>query len=234
MGKIKDYIVKFKPSIVLSGEIFGRLTIVSEVASRKKHRAFLCRCACGNTREVTLCNLRTGHTQSCGCFLAEVVKTVCVTHGMAGKDTSGRTYRIWSNIKTRCLNQKSPAYKDYGGRGITICDHWKDSFQNFFNDMGECPPGMSIERKDNNLGYSKDNCKWATSKQQANNRRSSAVVEFGSERHTIAEWAEITGILRDTIEHRLRSGWTPKDALQTPTRKCNRNQSEKVSQSKLP
>jgi hypothetical protein len=110
----------------------------------------------------------------------------------------------YRRIKQRCMNPNNPAYKDYGGRGIKVCDRWLESYKNFYEDMGDRPDGMSIERIDNNRGYSPDNCKWATSSEQNNNRRNVHIYKG----RTISDWSEITGIKKSTIRARLRDyGW---------------------------
>lgn len=129
--------------------------------------------------------------------------------------TNTRTWRIWSAMRERCLNKNSKDFKRYGGRGIFICDEWKDSFQAFLRDMGEAPAGFSIDRIDNDNGYFKKNCRWADAKTQARNRRSNVLVAFGGQLLTVAEWAQKTGLERKTLEYRIRSGWTPERALTT-------------------
>lgn len=114
-----------------------------------------------------------------------------------------REYRIWTNMKTRCLNKRSPAYPRYGGRGITICDRWKNKFADFLSDMGRCPDGWTIERVDNDKGYSPENCVWATPLQQCQNRIGLRKIQG----KTVAEWSRITGISQGTIRSRLKLGW---------------------------
>lgn len=127
-------------------------------------------------------------------------------------------YYTWQRILGRCYNQKRPDYHWYGGRGITVCDRWRHSFENFLADLGPRPsPRHSIERRDNEASYSPDNCRWATAAEQANNRRSNTFLVFNGERLTIADWSRRTGIGRSAITWRLGQGWKPERTLTEPT-----------------
>ena len=137
-----------------------------------------------------------------------------------GKIKHGKTetaeYRTWTKIKERCYNANSDRFKDYGGRGIKVCDRWLHSFENFLADMGLKPtPKHSIERNQNDGDYAPDNCVWATPKQQGNNRRDNHVLTFNGQTLTVTEWAETTGIERNAIYYRLRAGWGVEKALST-------------------
>lgn len=132
-------------------------------------------------------------------------------HGMRNT----RLYDIWRSMKQRCYNPKTNRYKKYGGRGITVCDEWKDNFQSFYDwaMSNGYSDDLSIDRIDPNGNYESNNCRWATAKQQANNRTNNNIIEFNGEVHTLAQWSEITGIKMATIGARLQKGWSVSDAL---------------------
>ncbi len=125
------------------------------------------------------------------------------------------TYKSWLGMWERCENPNSPRFKDYGGRGITVCDRWED-FICFLEDMGERPRGMTIDRKDNNDGYMPDNCRWATPKEQCRNRKNNRILEHDGQQHCLSRWAEIVGIEKHTIRERLKRGWSVARALTQP------------------
>lgn len=128
-------------------------------------------------------------------------------HGHARNSLTTRAYRAWHNIRTRCLNPNHPSWHNYGGRGISFCERW-ESFENFLLDMGEPPPGMSIERVENELGYSPDNCRWATPKEQARNMRTCRTISYRGETLCLSAWAEKTGLSLATISRRFNCGWS--------------------------
>lgn len=132
-------------------------------------------------------------------------------HGMASEPI----YGIWAAMKTRCHNKNSPFYSHYGARGIYVCEKWMNSFSAFFEDMGHPPFGMSIERKDNNLGYSPENCVWASKQAQARNRRGRNELIVDGESKSMAEWSEITGVSISTIWARIKYGWSHEQAVNT-------------------
>lgn len=218
MTKVGDFsehglVFKEKPTVHnfndIEGQKFGRLTVLGFMGDRK----WLCKCDCGNQKAIAARHFKNGSTTSCGCHRIKRIKESNTTHGhTVGREVS-RVYNIWLAMMQRCYDMNCKAYYNYGGRGITVCERWM-KFENFLADMGEPSPGMSIDRKNNNEGYCYENCRWTTSKEQANNRRSNHLLTFKGKTQTIAQWAEETGINRATIESRINKyGWTPEQAL---------------------
>lgn len=179
-----------------------------------------CKCVCGKEINVTTRNLRSGKVKSCGCMKRIALSDKKKTHGM----TDTRIFRIWSGMKFRCYIPSSSGYENYGGRGITICPEWlgEHGFENFAKWSFEngYADNLTIDRKDNSKGYSPDNCRWVTQKEQANNRRNNRFLTAIGKTHTIAEWEEITGISRRVIETRIDDlHWDIEKALTTKVRK---------------
>ena len=133
------------------------------------------------------------------------------------RNYSSKEYRAWRGMRRRCYYKKEKSYSDYGGRGIDICSRWED-YEVFLKDMGYAPPNTSIDRIDNNKGYSPDNCRWGTISQQANNKRTSIILEFNGRKQTLKQWACELGINRQTLETRLEYGWSVDRTFQTPVK----------------
>ena len=204
----------------LTNQKFGRLTAIKPVGTNKHHRViWKCLCDCGNVLETTSDSLIKGRTKSCGCLAHEYR-----TSGQAHRQHGGcgtRLYRIWKGMKRRCNNVNNPDYqKWYGKYGIKVCDEWNDfekfrewSLSNGYNDS------LSIDRIDYTKGYSPDNCRWVTAREQSNNRKGVDKITFNNQTHTISEWGTITGLGRSTIYNRIKVyGWDIERALTTPKR----------------
>ena len=197
----------YKRRIDLSGQRFGRLTVIKILPNTKKLKSpFLCKCDCGNEIIATQNTLTTNHTRSCGCLAHDKISTLAqrtlLKHGM----TDTAEYRCWCHILSRCSNPNVPSYHDYGERGISVCDRWKESFSNFYEDMGKRPDGTTLDRIDVNGNYCKENCRWATLEQQANNKRSNVFVKFNGKNLTLSQVARKLGIDPKVLFHRWERG----------------------------
>lgn len=195
------------------GERYGRL-LVTERAPNKSEKdtnaRWKCVCDCGGQSIQYGQDLKKGKVVSCGCWNDEKRHK----HGMART----AVYHVWQQMIQRCENPNERAYHNYGGRGIKVCERWK-TFENFIADMGVRDKGYSLDRIDNDGNYEFSNCRWATTKQQLNNRRNNRILELNGERMTIGEWADKLGIKWDTIRSRVdRYGWTIEKALTTPVK----------------
>ncbi len=208
---------------------YGRLTVLREVKSQR--RSLLCLCDCGVEKVIRLSTLVSGSTKSCGCLkhekAVEAGKTLNLNHGELRGRTASPEYKAWQHIKERCFKSSCSEFKNYGARGITICPRWVDLFTNFLDDVGRRPsPQHSIDRIDNTKGYEPGNCRWATPSQQSNNRRSTHILELDGISLTRREWSDRTGVSYDAIVNRLKSGWSVRSALTTPTMTQFRNHSK--------
>lgn len=191
------------PSGSEPGTKYGRLTVLEFLGRTEGSRSLMrCRCECGTEIETLLAGLKNGHCTSCGCFSTETKRATFLTHGHSHTSPA---YRTWQKMKTRCLNVADRRYHDYGGRGITICERWINSFPAFLEDMGERPEGMTLDRKDNTLGYSKENCRWATRLEQQNNMRSNRLVSINGETMTITQAARYFGAKEGTFRARVQT-----------------------------
>jgi len=166
-------------------------------------------CSCGSKFIVIGRALTSGNTKSCGCLRKEITSERFAKHLLC----KTATYTSWANLIQRCTNINSSHYKDYGGRGITICEKWL-TFTGFYEDMGDRPEGMSLDRKDNDGNYNKENCKWSTQKEQCNNKRSNHMMVYRGKTQTLGQWADELGMEYSTLNSRVnRSKWSIGKAL---------------------
>lgn len=201
------------------GNNYGRLTVVSRAKSTSNHAKWNCSCSCGVMTIVSGTHLRSKHTTSCGCALKEAR----IKHGKHGTPT----YNTWASMIARCYNPKCKNYTHYGARGILVCDRWRWSPDSFIDDMGESKPGFSLERIDVNDGYYPENCKWATAKDQARNKRNNRLISFNGITQCESAWAESLGIKRSTLHNRLTvRGWGIEKSLTIPVRFKSKNNGE--------
>lgn len=185
-----------RPSVDLAGQRFGRLTATAFLGVLGHRARWRCVCDCGNACEVMAQGLRSGNSQSCGCLHGDRMREVGKKFKTHGRSKS-REYEIWSGMRQRCQNPADAAYRNYGGRGITVCARWS-TFKNFFSDMGAAPLDHELERIDNDGPYSSENCRWATVEEQANNKRNNRMV--GDK--TVAQFAAAKGLKYATAYYR--------------------------------
>jgi len=197
----------------LAGDRYDRWLVLEFVGILGKARIWKCRCDCGKERLVSTRDLRKGRSRSCGCFAIEVRSingNARRTHGLK----STPEYRAWCDMISRCENEARSAWPDYGGRGISVCERWRKSFEMFLSDVGRRPtPQHSLDRKNNDGGYSSDNVRWATRIEQANNKRGLRYVVINGERMTIADAARHTGLHYNTFIGRLNRGQPTEEAI---------------------
>lgn len=202
------------------GKKFGRLTVLSECEKRTNNGKirYKCNCECGNITDVIGENLRRGITKSCGCLLKEIVAKRSTTHG----HTRTRMYTIWCNLKARCYNINEPRYKDYGQRGIGVCDEWLNDFMSFYNWAinNGYNDNLTIDRIDVNGNYTPNNCRWITLEQQQENKRNSVKFTYNGETHCLRKWCSILNINYKTVHKRIHvHKWDVEKSLFTPIRK---------------
>lgn len=204
----------------LSGMRFGRLSVITRAGSNRQNRAlWLCRCDCGKETTVPSSCLTSGKSKSCGCLRSEnTIKMNTTVKKISGTAPSrSRLYREWQGIRYRCENESRVGFHNYGGRGISVCDEWRRSFDAFRNWAlaNGYRDDLTIDRKDNDGPYCPENCRWVNRKAQAQNRRTCILISFNGGTHTISEWSEITGVKRSTLDYRIKAGW-PLDKAFTP------------------
>lgn len=212
----------------LTNQVFGRLTALKISTEPMKGSSsstpWVCRCECGTEKVIRAIHLTNGSTLSCGCLIRQKTSERSLTHGHKRNGVRSPTYAVWSSIMTRCTNPKTANWNDYGGRGITVCERWRNSFEAFLEDVGERPSkDHSIDRKDVNGNYEPGNVRWATRAEQCRNKRTNRKITIGGETHCLSEWEEIKGLPKKRITSRLFLGWSEYEAVMTPNagrRKC--------------
>lgn len=207
----------------LSGQRFHRLTAKAPVTMPNGKSGWVCVCDCGTTTTVATLNLRNGHTKSCGCLSREKSAQRMTTHGLSRRENSvDRLHYIWSGMRQRCFNPNHHAFPRYGGRGITICSEWEDfeAFHKWALANGYTP-SKSIDRINNDLGYSPDNCRWADQATQSRNRSCCRLISFEGQTMTLSEWARQIGIAPATLRGRLAK-WPLERALKNALRPSTR------------
>jgi hypothetical protein len=198
----------------LTGERFGNLFVEKFNGIVNKKSQWICRCDCGNVKTIGFDSLRRG-TKSCGCLRIKENKSRAI-HNEWGKNT--KEYRTWCKMKGRCNNKNNFSYHNYGGRGIRVCDRWEYSFINFLSDMGRAPSSKhTLERLDNNKGYSPGNCVWATIKEQQNNRRNNKIINYKGVKYTLSQVCQKYNLDYNVVKSRLNIlSWSVDDAITKP------------------
>lgn len=204
------------------GTRFSRLVVIGEPFKQEGRFRVRCRCDCGNELVVRCLSLVNHNTSSCGCLHKEGLSALSRKHGMSKTPT----YATYLNMVNRCTDTGNKKYADYGGRGIKVCDRWIESFENFLSDMGTRPANRTLERINVEGNYELSNCRWATWKEQQNNKRSNRVIEYDGAALTLQQWAEKTGLSHSLIFYRLQRGWDISSALTIPA-ELGRNQYRK-------
>lgn len=198
--------------IDVTGQVFGRLTAVRCVGKVNGVYKWECRCECGRMVIARVAVLRDGSCRSCGCLRVDKLRKMATTHGM----TNTTEHRIWRGLFSRCEIPTDKAYKNYGGRGIKVCERWRD-FVNFYADMGPRPSSKhSLDRIDGNGDYEPGNCRWATSAEQNSNSRRNRYITYLGRSATLSQWAREFGICRSVLRGRLLMGWDMKKISNTP------------------
>jgi len=199
----------------LTGQRFGRLTVLCKDDSDQQGRMWLCQCDCGNKKSVRVDHLKNGATTSCGCYSREVASKRNKTHGM----TKSPEYSAWKHMIARCERPSDNRFHCYGARGIKVCERWKgkDGFRNFIADMGLRPgPRYSIDRINNDGNYEPSNCKWSTRVEQANNKEKNIIIFYQGQNKTLSAWSRELGLKYKRTWERLKSGWTVERAFTEP------------------
>lgn len=201
-------------SVITPGQRFARLVFLYEVEPVKERRMGLFQCDCGKKTITQIHGVRYGNARSCGCLVNEFIASVNFKHGEGSKTSE---FNIWSGMRERCSNPNHVGYKNYGGRGITVCDRWANSYINFLADMGRRPSlKHSINRIDNDGNYCPENCEWTTQKRQGGNTRLTIFLVINGVRKALRDWADEVGIPAKTVWQRMKNGWSADRAVFEP------------------
>lgn len=201
--------------IDLTGKKFGRLTVISHAGKTSYgENRWLCKCDCGKQKVIFGSLLRSGHTKSCGCLAREISSERLKTHGQ----TDTRLFEIWHGMKARCYRKTASNFRRYGARGIEMCDEWKNSFEAFrdWSISHGYADNLTIDRIDNDNGYSPDNCRWTDNHTQCNNKSCNRYITANGETHTVTEWAIKLNAIPETLTARLKRGWSDEQTINTP------------------
>lgn len=200
----------------LTGRRFGRLTVIGRAPNKGERTMWICKCDCGNIKTIGRANLVKGTTQSCGCLHKEAVRAINKKkHGGTGSPT----YIRWRSMKSRCYNPNDIGYANYGGRGIRVCERWLNSYEAFVADMGVVPSReYTLDRIDVNGDYCPENCKWATMKEQSNNKRNNRLLTHNNRTQTISQWCDELGFSRNLAQKRLLDGFTEFEDIFAPNK----------------
>jgi len=202
---------KFKD---ITGQKHGRLVAIECLGTKGNGYWWKCICECGTEKTTSAANLVSGNVSSCGCAQRECPKRLFTKHGRS----TSKEYVSWDAMNRRCGDPRNPQFKNYGGRGIKVCDRWQ-TFENFLADMGPRPPGTSLDRyPDNDGNYDPKNCKWSSRQEQQRNKRNNRKITINSQTKSVSAWADIFKISNKTVFDRLKRGWTPERSLSEPVR----------------
>lgn len=202
-----------RPAKNIEGQRFGRLVVVLRYKSANNFAMWECICDCGKKVIAQGVRLRCGKIRSCGCLKHDTSAAKATLHGMSAT----KTYNTWHNMKHRCTDLGSLTSKNYGDIGISVCDRWLESIDNFVEDMGHRPAGMYLDRIDNSKGYCKSNCQWLTRKDNNRKKGNTVYLEYNGKKMSMAEWSDCTGISLGTLWRRINTlGWSVEKTIITP------------------
>ena len=205
----------------ITGNVYGRLTAIELSYRDKKSNSFwLCKCECGNDTTVRIGDLGSGNTTSCGCYREEQSNKALIERSTTHGETGTRLYNIWHGMKQRSNYKKNISYKHYGGKGIKVCKAWEEDYVKFrdWAMSNGYESHLTIDRIDNAGNYEPSNCRWATVKEQSNNKSTNKNLKYNGQSKTVSEWAKEFSMNNSTLSMRLEAGWGVKKSLKTPVR----------------